>query len=242
MGTTKLGADLPGWLQKRCRTAKGHLPLTTLLLSIPSAAIKVNLRYRDGTAPLHRAIRGQHESVVTALLSCKETDVNLRDHSGRTPLHFAVRWGQGQTAGRFCLGINVHARHRDGQSPLAMAVQKDSMEVVRLLLEQEDIDINTRDHLGRTPLWWAVSRGNVCPVLTQLPKKRLYFSRLHYQYPPSGFISGLSPRTVASVSFKFALPPPPTLLARLSRSCKTRAISPFECPRPLRKFHSIRPS
>lgn len=121
-----------------------------------------------------------------------------------------MRWGQGQgqTAGRFRLSINVHARYRGGQSPLAMAVQNDSMGMMRLLLEQEDIDINARGHLSRTPLWWAVSRGNVCPVLTQLPKKHLYSSRFHHKYPASGFISGLSPRTVASVSFKVCITTP----------------------------------
>ena len=44
------------------------------------------------------------------------------------------------------------------------------MEIVRLLLEQENIEVNSRDCIGRTPLWKAGIRGNVGAVQLLLEK------------------------------------------------------------------------
>ena len=46
-----------------------------------------------------------------------------------------------------------------GYTPLALAAGDGHEEVVRILLERDDIDPDKPDQDGRTPLWWAAWVG-----------------------------------------------------------------------------------
>lgn len=47
-----------------------------------------------------------------------------------------------------------------GQTPLSRAAEGGHAAVVQLLLKQEGVDANSKDHDGRTPLLWASEKGN----------------------------------------------------------------------------------
>ena len=53
----------------------------------------------------------------------------------------------------------------DGESgaPLSFAAWRDHeavVRLVRLLVEREDVDVDSKDKGGRTPLWWAAYKGH----------------------------------------------------------------------------------
>ena len=51
-------------------------------------------------------------------------------------------------------------RNRMGDSPLAWAAKNGHEEVVRILLERDDVDPNKQNEDGETPLWSAAKVGH----------------------------------------------------------------------------------
>jgi ankyrin repeat protein len=86
---------------------------------------------------LHRAAEtGDIQEIERLLLS--EYDVNLFDDMGYTPLHRAVVGGQSEAADVLLQHgalVNANDDATIGETPLALAVQGESVELVRLLLE-----------------------------------------------------------------------------------------------------------
>jgi ankyrin repeat protein len=97
----------------------------------------INTENKDGNSPFMLAIAHGHESIVKLLLDNRKVDFNKSNINGWTSLHHAIN--------------------------------NDNAEIVNLLLENEELTkehANQQDVLGKTPLIFAILKGNT-QVITQ---------------------------------------------------------------------------
>ncbi|XP_066117387.1 2-5A-dependent ribonuclease [Saccopteryx bilineata] len=112
------------------------------------------------TALMDAAEKGQVE-VLRLLLEEMGANVNVCDNMGRNALiHALVKPDNSnvEAIARLLLdhGVDVNVRGEKGKTPLILAVEKNHLALVQMLLEQEHIGINDTDRDGKTALWWAV--------------------------------------------------------------------------------------
>ncbi|XP_056678355.1 DNA-binding protein RFXANK isoform X3 [Monodelphis domestica] len=102
--------------------------------------------------------RGNEISALPATLDCDNL-VNKPDDRGFTPLIWASAFGEIETV-RFLLewGANPHVLAKERESALSLASTGGYTDIVVMLLER-NVDINSYDWNGGTPLLYAV-RGN----------------------------------------------------------------------------------
>ncbi|OKL59227.1 hypothetical protein UA08_05906 [Talaromyces atroroseus] len=82
-------------------------------------------------------------------------------HNNSSALLWAVRYGNLSTAKLSIQGgANTNVRGRNGRTPLCAAVRKGHEDIVKLLLEDDNVDVNCRDRYGgQTPLTLAAMHG-----------------------------------------------------------------------------------
>ena len=97
-----------------------------------------------GLTPIHYAVRFGHVAVVKALLSQARVDVNIADNRGLTPLHHAIK--------------------DEGDASR-------TTEVLRLLLQRDDIKVNLRNRDGETPLMRAVTKRSESAIKQLLDRE-----------------------------------------------------------------------
>ncbi len=135
-------------------TGNGYEAIVKLLLARDG---HVNSRDDTGQTPLIWAIINEHKIAVRMLLSAPGIDVNLKDTSGRTPLSWAA--GNGYKAIVKILldrGADANAKDHGGASPLIWATRRQQDEVFRFLFERDEVLLDQKDSLGRSPLSQAV--------------------------------------------------------------------------------------
>ncbi|KAI5782826.1 ankyrin repeat-containing domain protein [Pyronema domesticum] len=121
----------------------GHEGIVRILLD---RSVDVNLADRNSRTALSWAFGKGHDSVVKLLLQAEGVDINSKSNSGidinskDTMVATALR-----TAGRTALSKACFNGH-------------DS--VVKLLLQEEGIDIGSKDNSGRIALSWASEQGH----------------------------------------------------------------------------------
>lgn len=93
---------------------------------------------------------GLTEQAIAEALLDAGASVDARDEDGRSPLHYATLSGPGATALLLKRGANVNAVASNGETPLHHAVQRESVEVVHLLLNG-GADPSARNTEGSTP-------------------------------------------------------------------------------------------
>lgn len=157
---------------------------------------------RDVGGPLHLAAKRGREGAVDILLQHPKVDVNLRGNTSivenmlrasnyyrhfaywpDTPLNLAVAEGhapvvkqllnyqntdvcvQVKGAGGTALHLAAAVLRRDGHPGTA--------EVVKLLLDHEDVDVNGKDWKGNSPLNIAAIQENTCMVKSLLQQQRI---------------------------------------------------------------------
>jgi len=101
------------------------------------------------------------------------TTLNTTDGSGNTPLHYAAEWKLDNSIISLVeKGAKVNAVNSNGESALFSAVKGDSPSTINTLVRcgiETDLSSNlTRDHLGNTPLHYAVRWNSLNAAKTLL--------------------------------------------------------------------------
>src|ERR1700722_10044357 len=122
-------------------------------------------------------VRGQEETIKGLVLCFLEDsskaacagDVSIAGYWERpmnySGMHLSSFFGLAKIVDyQLKTGAIADSRSRDDQSPLSIAAQYGHEAVVKLLLAQDDVDINSKDRGGRTPLLWAARRGHEAVV------------------------------------------------------------------------------
>ena len=150
--------------------------------------------------PLHLAAM-LNLKTVASLLQEPSIDVNAKDHLGRSPLFYTTgrnyqyhhslpqlliapgididlavacdSSGFRERIERFQFEIGVAPTTvAQNLTPMHLAAILDEKLTAKALLEKGDVDVNARDSLGRTPLWYAIGHvwGNVLDWLLLTPE------------------------------------------------------------------------
>ena len=144
---------------------RGNEGVVRILLG--RGGVNPNSSDRDGRTPLFFAAMGGHEGVMRLLLERGSVDPNSRDSNGRTPLSFAASGGQeflmdllsegDELAAEGC--VNPYSSRWTG-TWMAFATGAGGEGAVKLLLEDRNVDPDSSDRNGRTPLSFAASGGH----------------------------------------------------------------------------------
>ncbi|CAO2653405.1 Nn.00g028160.m01.CDS01 [Neocucurbitaria sp. VM-36] len=100
-----------------------------------------------------------HTSMIAALVRCPDFDINGRNEAGSAPIHQAVRHGRFEVLETLlaCEGIdlNIETRVRS-LTPLHIATYKGHLEIVKILLNQTTVKVNSVTKEHETPLHLAI--------------------------------------------------------------------------------------
>lgn len=109
---------------------------------------------------MHCAVHENRSHVVRRLLDLG-SDPDTRDDEKVTALHDAANHGFVDTANWILYyGGHINIQDKDGFTPLHIAAANGRFEMVKLLVEAENININSRDRNLSTPLHYAVADGH----------------------------------------------------------------------------------
>lgn len=137
--------------------AGGHLSVLHMLLN-HHARLNEADRHHGWTA-LHWAAREQHPAVVRALVAAG-AHVNTVDHQGRTALLLAaeqVHSKDTQIAHTLiAAGANPKRPDTLGDTPILLAAQRGNLLLARYLIAL-DVDVDSRNQAGMTPLFAAIN-------------------------------------------------------------------------------------
>ncbi|KAF7254979.1 hypothetical protein EG68_08260 [Paragonimus skrjabini miyazakii] len=132
----------------------------------------------QGTTCLHLAVGHGAWAVVNLIIDSGYAEPNRLNQAGYSPIMIATATetppspSAMSTLGRlFRLGdVNLRAGAASGKTPLMMAAQKSSVDVLELLL-QHGACVNMQDNSGNTALMYAIQRGDhaVISVLLNRP-------------------------------------------------------------------------
>ncbi len=143
----------------------GSLEGVKALLKAPG--INVNAENEDQDTPLHLAVLGGHLELVSELLKAPGIQVNVQNGDQETPLYLAVEQQKLVMVNELLAmqGINhVNFENEDGYTPLQMAIIKGNVDIVKALLLQGDIDVNSYN-LHRSPLHLCIQENK--PMVLQ---------------------------------------------------------------------------
>jgi ankyrin repeat protein len=158
---------------------EGHFKILELLCKF-SANMNVNGVDFHGFTPLHLAVRNGHDAVVERLLQLPSIDANVRatvNASNPDKLKPFEEPEYPICRPNLFLKTPKEQPGRD-LTPLHFAVMDGRMEVVRLLLEWEGINIDAVDSAGLTPLQYSVQNGH-WEIVELLLKKGKPFATLN---------------------------------------------------------------
>ena len=119
-------------------------------------------RDSDGMTKLHHALHARDLLLTQSLI---DQGVNLRSRAndGKTPLHYAsLESSQGLDLMKLLLNSGdqaiVDLVDENGQTPLHLAAEVDSIDAVKLLV-QKGANLNATDKNGFDPILWAIIAG-----------------------------------------------------------------------------------
>jgi ankyrin repeat protein len=115
----------------------------------------------DGLSALHVAALYDSADAIDALIS-QGADVNKIDKNSNTPLHLAVEDNCVKAVSKLLeKGAKLNERDKYGKTPLDLAIDNQNLDIVKLLVAQDNIDINALNEVKKTPLHLAVESGNI---------------------------------------------------------------------------------
>ncbi|CAK9217047.1 unnamed protein product [Sphagnum troendelagicum] len=149
--------------------------------------------------PLHFAATNGRREAVRQLLEWKDIKIDAVDSAGLTPLQYSVQNSHWEVVELLLekrnpsATLNIDAVDSEGRrTPLRFAIEGGSftrLEVVRLLLEREGINIDAVDRAGLTPLQYSV-QNSLWEVAEMLLGKGNPFATLDY-HGQCGVFEGL---------------------------------------------------
>jgi len=169
----------------------------------------------QGNNALHWAAKGQNPEIVLDLLKSNPNLVNDRCIAWQSPLHLATTWGNLRVVKVLLWsGAQVQATDDFGMTPLHCAAKQGDTRIAGTILQDERVDVNAEDHLGRTPLYIACEWYNkeVVDMLLRTPgisKRGLKDWHLNPPAPPSpGVIDHLGLGQELIIYTSYDSPPP----------------------------------
>lgn len=149
---------------------KGNLKVLRLLLKHGAG---VQPKRENELSPLFKAAEAGHLAVATELLE-HGADPDWRGKNGQTVLFAAcMRGHDGVVKALLDKGADVNGGKnqdgkpgdKDGRTPLLFLASekhgKWTMETIKLLLQQKDVDLDPRDSISRTPLHWTATNNYI---------------------------------------------------------------------------------
>ena len=111
---------------------------------------------KSPAAPLYYAALCGFRDLIEHLIIKHPQDVNANGGYYVRPLVAALAGEHFQTADLLRHnGADLDVRGHSGTNPLHAAAYSGNLEVIRILIEYDHVDINARDGHGSTPLFWA---------------------------------------------------------------------------------------
>ncbi|XP_071094922.1 putative ankyrin repeat protein RF_0381 [Haliotis cracherodii] len=109
---------------------------------------------------LHFSCRGGNVDIVKYVLKQNVVDINSRDNEGMTPVLLAAFWGERDAfdllIGR---GADTKVVNINGDNILHLSCKGGNLEIVKYVLKQDIVDIESRDNEGMTPVLLAAFLG-----------------------------------------------------------------------------------
>ncbi|KAJ5413680.1 hypothetical protein N7509_000307 [Penicillium cosmopolitanum] len=141
-----------------CIAVRGNQQSVALqILSEESADINAFCRHRQ--TALHYAVRNGNILLVCVLLDFKKLDPNVRDRCGWTPLVYAALIGSLRLLEVLLTRPDIALNVRNA-SPIFYACEKGNLEIVRRLLDRNDMDVN-KPVWNKSPLYIAIENGHI---------------------------------------------------------------------------------
>ena len=135
------------------------------------SGVDLNKKDPDGNTPLHFALKSRFPNYALTLITegahLRTTDVALAE-----PIHVAAKEGYDKIVIRLLdKGVPVNVQSKEYLwSPLHYASKYNQLHVIKVLLGQDNIDINARTNYNETALHNAVRLGNFRAVFLLLAK------------------------------------------------------------------------
>ncbi|XP_055370831.1 uncharacterized protein LOC129605233 [Condylostylus longicornis] len=168
-GAQEICANNNLWNPLHLAAKNGHSEIVEILIK---HKFDVNCKgYKNWTA-LHLAAGSNHLETIKILL-CQETiDINLPNLENSTALHLAAYMGHKNVIEALLNfeKINIFARDGNGCTALHLACQNGQKDIVQLLCDK-CLDINTKDNLLWTPLFYAVEDNRIDIISFLLQRK-----------------------------------------------------------------------
>jgi ankyrin repeat protein len=128
---------------------------------LDAGRVDVDAPSRDGTPPLHWAVRAGDRDSVERLLAAG-ADVNAANRYGVRPLNVALEAGDAALTRRLLeAGADAGAPDRAGETPLMVAARVGDPELSKRLLEHGAAVDARDDAFGQTPLMIAAREGHL---------------------------------------------------------------------------------